>query len=213
MTVFNFCGLADKKFLVLPLANAMSILGDTLIITDDTSYRYYTTVESKVGNVQVLIQNMDKVNTASHIDYDDGIDYQYIIYDTVDKIDKDADRIVIVRNKDRSLVPPLVLEVSDEIYEGEPEVETKEVVLTAYYNKLEQRKLHYCDRGEDMQDKAFLIELKLSHFRWLQLVAETKEITKLNDKTTIGVLSNLVGDILKVHGNDLEALMTTEGAK
>lgn len=213
MTIFNFCGLADKKFLVFPLANAMSILGDTLIVTDDNSYRYYTTSEGKVSNVQVLILDSKEINTASHESYDDGVDYQYIIYDTVDKIDKKADKIIIVRNKDRSIVPPLVLETSDEIYEGAPETETKEVVLTAFYNKLELRKVHYCDRGEDMSDKASLIQLKLVHFRWLQLVAETKEIVKLADKTTLSVIVSLVSDVFKLQGKDLETLMLTEGAK
>ena len=33
--------MVDKKYLVLPLANAMSVYGDTLIVTDDNSYRYY----------------------------------------------------------------------------------------------------------------------------------------------------------------------------
>jgi hypothetical protein len=179
---------------VLPLANAMSVLGDTLLVTDDTSYRYLTTKEGKIGGVQVLIKNSDELKTDAHIEYDDGVDYQNIIYDTVDKIDKNANKIIIVRNKDRSLIPPLVTEVSDDVYEGEPETPTKEVVLTAFYNKLEQRKLHYCDRGEDMTDKAVLIELKLVHYRWLQLIAETKEI---------------VSDVVKPNGKDLETLMVS----
>lgn len=210
MTIFNFCGMVDKKYLVLPLANAMSVYGDTLIVTDDNSYRYYTTSEGKIGPIQVLILSTDEINTKSHEEYDDGIDYQNIIYDTVDKIDKEADKIIIVRNKDRSLIPPLVTEVSDALDEGVPETETCEVVLTAYYNKLEAKRLNYCDRGEDMSDKAVLIELKLTHFRWLQLVAETKEIVSLGDKVLLGVLSNLLSDILKLHNKDIETLLTQQ---
>lgn len=210
MTVFNFCGLVDKKFLVLPLANAMSVLGDTLIVTDDNSYRYYITEENKVGAVRVLIMSPEEITTKSHVDYDDGIDYQNVIYDTVDKIDKEADRIIIVRNKDRRLIPPLVLEVSDVVDEGVAETETKEVVLTSFYNKLELRKNHYCDRGEDMNDKAVLIELKPVHFKWLQLISETKEIEKLNDKMTLSTLAGLVSDVLKLHGKDIESLMLSD---
>lgn len=202
--------MVDKKYLVLPLANAMSVYGDTLIVTDDNSYRYYTTKEGKIGPIQVLILSTDEINTKSHVDYDDGVDYQNIIYDTVDKIDKEADKIIIVRNKDRSLVPPLVTEVSDELDEGVAVIPTCEIVLTAYYNKLEVKRLHYCDRGEDMADKAALIELKLTHFRWLQLVAETKEIVSLGDKAVLGVLSNLLSDVLKLHNKDIETLLVQQ---
>lgn len=209
MTVFNFCGLADKKILVLPLANALSVLGDTLIVTDDTSYRYLVTEENKIGDVHVLIKPIDEIDIDTHVKYDDGIDYQNIIYDTVDKIDVQADKIIIVRNKDRSFIPKIITDISDELDEGVPEVETKEVVLTAFYNKLEQRKLHYCDRGEDMADKAVLIELKLVHYRWLQLIAETKEIVQLSDKATLSTIASLVSDVLQLQNKDIESLMVS----
>lgn len=209
MVVFNFCGLADKKMLVLPLANALSVLGDTLLVTDDTSYKYYVNEEGKIGDVQVLIKHSEDLKTDAHIEYDDGVDYKNIIYDTIDKIDKQADKIIIVRNKDRRWIPPIVTEVSDDVYEGEPETPTKEVVLTAAYSKMELKKTHFCDRGEDMMDKALLIELKLVHYRWLQLIAETKNIEPLKDSATLKTIASLVSDVLKDVPN-LETLMLND---
>lgn len=209
MLVVNFCGLADKKILVLPLANAMSVLGDTLLVTDDTSYKYYMNEDGKIGNVQVLVKNSEDLKTDAHIEYDDGIDYKNIIYDTIYKIDKKADKIIVVRNKDRRWIPPIVSEVSDEVYDGEVETPTREVVITAAYTKMELKKTHFCDRGEDMMDKALLVELKLTHYRWLQLIAETKNIEPLKDKATLSAIANLVSDVMKDYSS-LEALMLSD---
>lgn len=208
MFIANFCGLADKKFLVFPLANGMSLLGDTLIITEDTSYRYYMNDRGKVGNIQVLIYPEGQLTFKEHVEYDDGIDYQYIIYDTFEKLDSHVDCTVVVRGKQRSYMPPLVIDKVDTHDDLPPEIESKEVILTAAYNKFEERKLHYRDRGYNMPDKALVLPLKPTHYKWLQLVAETKEIVELKDSATMTIIANLVEDKLReVSGKSLVQLI------
>jgi len=207
MFIVNFCGLADKKFLTLLLANGMTELGDTLIVTEDNSYKYYVDERNRIGSIQVLFCSIGDLNFKNHVDYDDGIDYQYIIYDTFEKLDDKVDLTVVVRGKQRSLMPPIVTEKIDTKDDMPPEIESKEVILTAFYSKWEEGKLHYRDRGYNMTDKALVVALKPTHYKWLQMVAETKTVVELKDSATKAVIANIVNDKLKeVSGKTLMQL-------
>lgn len=212
MVLFNFCGLADKKFLILPLANAMSMLGDTLIVTEDTSYKYYITSENKISDVHVLIPD-EKIDFTQHIKYDDGKDYQYIIYDVFDKLYDKANLTVTVRNKDRTFMPPIIMEKTDIHDDMPPEIEAKEVVLSIAIGPFEKKKA-YAERGYNMPEKALVLPLQPGHFKWLQTVAETKEIVPFKDSKTMTTIVNIVEDKIRdVHGKSLAELITrAEGA-
>ena len=51
--------------------------------------------------------------------------------------------------------------------------------------------------------------LKLVHYRWLQLIAETKNIEPLKDSATLKTIASLVSDVLKDVPN-LETLMLND---
>lgn len=79
MKVISFVGNVDKRILVLPVARGLSFLGETLIVTDDPNY-LRATKNNIIAGIKVLFScNIDDKLVDN---YDDGVDYQNIIYDT-----------------------------------------------------------------------------------------------------------------------------------
>lgn len=203
MVVVNFVGNLDKKILTFPIANAYSVMGTTLIVTDDDSYSWYLTEEKKIGDVRVLIKPENEITFSEERDYDDGTEYQYVIYDTKFKTTFDKNQTIVVRNKDRSMIPIEIRDITDEADINGPITPSFEVVLTAMHNKIEEKKKGYLKRGNELKDKAMLIQLKPEHFKWLQECSETKEILALKDKKALDTIVSLVDGIDKISAKNL----------
>lgn len=198
MVTVNIVGNLDKKVLVFPIANAFSVMGNTLIVTDDTSYEWYLTAKRRIGDVKVLIKRPEEINFKEDKEYDDGDEYQYMIFDTRDKANFEVNQTVICRNKNRELIPEEIREVTDEVEYQKAVTPSVEVVLTAFHNKIEEKKKGYLRRGNELPDKAQLIQLKPEHYKWLCECAETKEILSPKDKKLVDTVVALVADLTKV---------------
>lgn len=207
MTTIGFVGKVDKKLLTLPLANMLSQLSDTLIITDDTSYSWFTDSKGFIGGIKVLIKPLHEINFTEAVEHEDGTDYQYFIYDTMENIEFKLDRVIVTRGKNRELVPKEITEVTDEVEYEEAVVFTEEVVLTAYHSKLDERRYGYLKRGEELTDKAKLVQVKPEHTKWLWGCMETKEVIAQRDKSITKLAVDLVKDLFKENSKTLEKLM------
>lgn len=206
MATIGFVGKVDKKLLTLPLANILSQLGDTLIVTDDTSYQWFMDSKGFIGGFRVHITKSSEISFMEKKDMDDGIDYQHYIYDTMEAVNFELDRVIVVRGKDRSLVPSNITDTTDEVEYEEALVPSREVVITAYHSKLEERRLGYLKRGEYLKDKALLVQVKPEQYKWLWGCMETKEVLAQKDKTVIKAVVNLVKDLFKENEKNLEKL-------
>lgn len=199
-----FMGNLDKKLLTLPIANAYSVMGTTLIVTDDNSYTWYTKPDGKIGDVKVLIKASEDITFKEEYEYDDGTSYQYVIYDTKSKAVFDKSATVIVRNKDRSVIPEEITFITDEADVAGAVTPSKEVVLTCNHSKIEEKKKGYLKRGNELKEQAQLILIKPEHYKWLQECSETKEILGMKDKKALSTIMGLLDGIEKVSKKSLE---------
>lgn len=215
MKVINFVGNVDKRILVLPLVRGLAFLGETLIITDDTSYRRMIDNDSMVSGIKVLVTQ--EFTQTMVDDYDDGVSYNNIVFDTTSFIYENADKLIVCRNKDRRLIPGSVIDIIDKTdIEGEPEVESLEVVLTAAvpkkkrFGKKKTNTQQYLDRHEESKDKAILCPLKPGHYQWLCLCEELNNITLIGDAELIKLIAKLVSDLFEVGKGGLDGLLSRQ---
>lgn len=214
MKVINFIGNVDKRILVLPLARSLTFLGETLLITDDTSYKRMLNEDNIISGIKVLITEDFSQNMIE--EYDDGVTYNNIIFDTTSFIYEKADKKVICRHKDRRLVPGSILEELDKVdIEGEPEVESEEIVLTAQipkkkFGKAKAKSIAYLDRYEESKKKAKLCALKPSHYYWLCLCEEAQDLSVIQDKDLIDFIIKEFVDVFGMSLKDFTGLLTRE---
>lgn len=210
MKSINFVGNIDKKILTLPLARGLSWMGETLIITDDTSYkRLLLENENTVNGIKIICIPEDQISIDYVEDYDDGVEYSNVVFDTTKRIVEGNNRLIVCRGKNRQLIPHEVSIVVDEVdIDGEYETASVEVVITAEYKKQELKKLGTLDRGEESKDKAKLLELKPVHYKWLSLAQETKEIGVLKDSQTISFIAETVGECFGKSEKDMTDILS-----
>lgn len=214
MKVINFIGNVDKRILVLPLARSLTFLGETLLITDDSSYKRMVNEDNIISGIKVLITEEFSQNMIE--EYDDGVTYSNIIFDTTSFIYEKADKKVICRHKDRRLVPGSILEELDKVdIEGEPEVESEEIVLTAQipkkkFGKAKAKSIAYLDRYEESKKKAKLCALKPSHYYWLCLCEEAQDLSVIQDKDLLDFLVKEFIDVFGMSLKDFTGLLTRE---
>lgn len=214
MKVINFIGNVDKRILVLPLARSLTFLGETLLITDDTAYKRMLNEDSIISGIKVLITEEFSQNMIE--EYDDGVTYSNIIFDTTSFIYEKADKKVICRHKDRRLVPGSILEELDKVdIEGEPEVESEEIVLTAQipkkkFGKAKAKSIAYLDRYEESKKKAKLCALKPSHYYWLCLCEEAQDLSVIQDKDLLDFIVKEFIDVFGMSLKDFTGLLVRE---
>lgn len=214
MKVINFIGNVDKRILVLPLARSLTFLGETLLITDDTAYKRMVNEDNIISGIKVLITEDFSQNMIE--EYDDGVTYNNIIFDTTSFIYEKADKKVICRHKDRRLVPGSVLEELDKVdIEGEPEVESEEIVLTAQipkkkFGKAKAKSIAYLDRYEESKKKAKLCVLKPSHYYWLCLCEEAQDLSVIQNKDLLDFIIKEFIDVFGMSLKDFTGLLTRE---
>lgn len=214
MKVINFIGNVDKRILVLPLARSLTFLGETLLITDDTAYKRMINADNIISGIKVLITEEFSQNMIE--EYDDGVTYSNIIFDTTSFIYEKADKKVICRHKDRRLVPGSILEELDKVdIEGEPEVESEEIVLTAQipkkkFGKAKAKSITYLDRYEESKKKAKLCALKPSHYYWLCLCEEAQDLSVIQDKDLLDFIVKEFIDVFGMSLKDFTGLLARE---
>lgn len=212
MKVINFMGNVDKRILVLPLARSLTFLGETLLITDDKSYMRMVNEDGVISGLKIVYTeefNQDMIDT-----FDDGVNYNNVILDTTSFIYDKADKKVICRHKDRRLVPGSILEELDKIdIEGEPLIESDEIVITASipkkkFGKKKASSIAYLDRYEESKTKAKLCALKPSHYYWLCICEETQDLSIIQDKSLIDFLTNEFMQVFGMNAKSFSGLLT-----
>lgn len=210
MKVISFVGNVDKRILVLPVAKGLSFLGETLIVTDDPNY-LRGTQKNLIGSIKVLFETNI---TDSLVDkYDDGTDYQNIIYDTREFIPAQKDTLIVCRHKDRTLMVDKITEVVDDIDKnGDVVTESNEIVITYFVDKKELKKTHYTERGEhtEVLGKADILELKPSDMRWLWICEETASIPTIKNTALIGEMAKILCSKLNMTEKECAALLSRE---
>lgn len=210
MKVISFVGNVDKRILVLPVARGLSFLGETLIVTDDPNY-LRATKNNIIAGIKVLFScNIDDKLVDN---YDDGVDYQNIIYDTREFIPATKDSLIVCRHKDRTLMVDKIKEVTDDIDKnGDVVTESNEIVITYYVDKKELKKAHYTERGEhtDILGKADILELKPLDMRWLWLCEETASIPGMKNSSIIGEMAKILCKKLNMSEKECAALLSRE---
>lgn len=202
-----FTGGVDKRVLVLPVARGLSFLGETLIVTDDLNYLRGTD-KDRLGNIKVLYTPNITNDTVS--EFDDGVEYVNVVYDTLKFIPEVHDSLIVCRGKDRRLLPEEVKAVTDNIDKnGEVVTTSKEVVITFFVDRKELKKTHYTDRGErdDLLGKADILELKPNDIKWLMLCQEMGEIVLTKNTALLTEVAKLTADSVGMSLKEWEAVL------
>lgn len=211
MKVINFIGDVDKRILTLPTARGLTFLGETLVVTDDSNYKRLADKDNIISGIKILYA--ENIENSLIEDYDDGVVYQNIVVDSTSFIYEKADKKIICRHKDRSLIPKNILDSIDELdIEGELIVETDEVVLTAFVPKKKGfgkkvSTVDFLDRHEESKLKAKLITLKALHYQWLYMCEETRDICPLQDAEVINYLDSKLHDTFNMQDKGFSALL------
>lgn len=206
-----FTGNVDKRILVLPLLRGLSQTGETLLVTDDPNYLRGTNEAQIMGAIKVLFDYNITDDTVE--DYEDGVDYINVVYDTMSFIPREYDKLVVCRHKDRQLTPNSVLEKVDEVDKnGDIVSPSSEVILSYFVDKKELKKTHYTDRGEhtDLTGKAELLELKGTDYKWIWFCSEMAEIPILKNAAITGLVAKLTAEAVGMSAKDWEAIINRQ---
>lgn len=171
MAIISIFGKVDKRILAFPLIRALSMTGQTIVITDDGNFRNLYHDNGPTGmidGVKIMVVNDPHTDMSKIIR-----EYQNVIYILTDRIEIDANCTLLCHGDDKSL-------------------KSKASRLTI--SKKEDSAIDVFLRMNPLKMKVNQIILKPEYYRYLVETEEKKELLILKDKKICRFLASICSE-------------------
>lgn len=197
MNKASIVGNIDKRIIALPLARALSIVGKTAIVTNETEYRRVS-IECEdtlsCGDIDIVItQDLEGFDIGT-LEEQTSNSYMHIIYVSNSYIDKESKVVCLCREPERTFLPTGLME-HIKILSDQYEDKLKEIVLSANQTK-------------DKSDTRYVLGAK--EFKWLWDIEETKDLIPFSSKILNSFLSSVGGAIAGMQEKSFEELLVRD---
>lgn len=197
MNKASIVGNIDKRIIALPLARALSIVGKTAIVTNETEYRRVS-IECEdtlsCGDVNIVITQDLEGFDIKDLEEQTSNSYTHIIYVSNSYIDKESKVVCLCREPERTFLPTGLME-QIKILSDQYEDKLKEIVLSANSTK-------------DKSDTRYVLGSK--EFKWLWDMEETKDLIPFSSKVLNSFLSSVGGAIAGMQEKSFEELLVRD---